>query len=64
MIQITLETKNTKTEVEFSPSADFITCLIPALLGALPCFIQSFMSCLSGSPAVGVYNPGDRPRCA
>jgi len=59
--QITSETVN--LDITFTPSADFITCLIPALLAALPAFINALMSCLAGQPPTGTYNPGTRLRC-
>jgi len=50
-------------DIEIKPSADFMTCMIPALLAALPAFITALMQCMSGGGTSGVYNPGDRKRC-
>lgn len=46
------------------PMQEILPCLFQALIAALPVFIQSFFSCISGRepPAAG-YKPGDRPRC-
>jgi hypothetical protein len=63
MCRITLETTLGKAEVEWTPRADFITCLIPALLAAVPAFLQSFMSCIAGGGSNTTYQPGDRVRC-
>jgi len=46
--------------------ADFVGCLMTALLAALPSFLENLMTCLRGNtpPAPGdAYKPGDRPRC-
>lgn len=40
---------------------DFIGCLIPALIAAIPAFLDSFMGCLAGTP--GGYSPSDAKRC-
>jgi len=63
MCNVTVTTQHLHTSIDLKPSADFVTCLIPALLAALPAFVQAFMSCLSGAPTTGEYTPGDRPRC-
>jgi len=63
MVQIEATNRAGKITIEFAPSADFITCLIPALLSAVPAFLQSFMTCISGGGSGGNYNPGDRKRC-
>jgi len=63
MARIQITGEHLHLNVEYEPSADFVTCLIPALLAALPAFIEAFMTCLSGSQDPGDYKPGDRPRC-
>jgi hypothetical protein len=40
---------------------DFLGCLIPALVAAVPAFLESFMRCLGGGSAG--YNPSDEKRC-
>lgn len=50
-------------DIEIHPSADFITCLLPALFAALPVFLDSFMSCLTTGGQPGTFNPGTRQRC-
>ena len=58
-----------QNEIEFAtgtplaqPQADFIGCLIPALLASVPTFLSAFMKCMSGG-GMG-YEPGDRDRCS
>lgn len=50
--------------VEVDAQQDFISCLMTAVIAALPCFLESFMKCLSGAngPSTG-HNPGNRARC-
>jgi len=46
--------------------ADFVGCLMTAVLEALPVFLASLMGCLSSAPTPGeddAYKPGDRTRC-
>jgi len=46
--------------------ADFVGCLMNAVLAALPVFLQSLMGCLAGGNNPGQhdeYKPGARPRC-
>jgi len=46
--------------------ADFIGCLFTGLIAALPCFLEAFLACLSGTgPGSGDddYDPGTRNRC-
>jgi hypothetical protein len=45
--------------------ADFMSCMLTALLAALPDFIASMMSCMAGStaPPAGGFDPGNRSRC-
>jgi hypothetical protein len=52
-----------KLAIDVAPSADFMSCLFPALIAAVPQFLQSFMSCISGGGSSTGYKPGDRPRC-
>lgn len=63
MCRVTLSSPTIKAELDVTPTADFITCLIPALLAALPAFINALMLCLAGEGTSGNYNPGDRVRC-
>lgn len=44
------------------PQADFIGCLIPALLASVPTFLDAFLSCMAGGSSG--YDPGDRNRCS
>jgi len=48
------------------PQADFISCLMSAVIAALPSFLEAFMGCLAGpgpSPGDDDYDPGTRNRC-
>lgn len=54
-------------EAHTPPNADaaFLQCLIPALVAALPYFLDAFFRCVAGdgqAPADD-YKPGHRPRC-
>jgi len=63
MAHVHIETRVAKIDLDLTPSADFITCLIPALIAAVPAFLSSFMQCISGGGTTGDYHPGDRIRC-
>jgi hypothetical protein len=47
------------------PRADFGSCLMPALLAALPPFLSALVDCMQGNSngGSGSYDPGDRRRC-
>jgi hypothetical protein len=40
---------------------DFLGCLIPALIAAIPAFLDSFISCIGGGSSS--YSPDDTKRC-
>ncbi len=63
MCKVTITSKNTQTSLDFTPSADFLNCAMGAVLAALPVFLQSLMSCLTGGASSDKYEPGDRLRC-
>ena len=63
MCRVTLEHPQMKLAIDVAPSADFMSCLFPALIAAVPSFLQSFMACVSGGGQSGNYKPGDRVRC-
>lgn len=63
MCRVTLEHPQMKLAVDVAPSADFMSCLFPALIAAVPQFLQSFMSCISGGGSSTEYQPGNRNRC-
>ncbi len=46
------------------PLQEMMSCLIPALLAALPAFLDAFFRCLreENGGSTG-YEPGDRRRC-
>jgi len=45
--------------------ADFMACLMSAVVAVLPEFISAMLQCMSGStaPPAGGFDPGDRKRC-
>jgi len=47
--------------------ADFVGCLLTAVLTAAPYFMSALLDCLTAPPepppADDSYNPGDRARC-
>jgi len=47
------------------PQADFMSCMLAAVLASLPTFLAAFMECLGsdGNGNPGTYEPGQRPRC-
>ena len=47
------------------PFQDMMTCLIPALLAALPAFLDAFFTCIRGENGQSDhdYRPGNRQRC-
>ena len=55
--------KSFNAEFDVTPSADFIQCLFPAVIAALPAFLESFMKCIAGAGTPDSHNPGDRKRC-
>jgi len=63
MCKITLETNQMKAATSIEPQADFMGCLLPALLQALPIFIQAFVECLGSGGTTTGYNPGGPKRC-
>ena len=45
--------------------ADFMACLMTAVIEVLPEFLSAMLKCMAGQadpPATG-YDPGNRPRC-
>jgi len=64
MASVIITTPNLTTEIVVTPSVDFMSCLFPALIAAVPAFLESFMKCLAGPPTTDEYNPGDRTRCS
>lgn len=64
MCKVAVTNQHMQATFEFKPSQDFVGCMIGATLAALPCFLESFMSCLAGGGSTGEYNPGERTRCS
>lgn len=63
MAQVTIETSTLDLQVVLTPRQDFMSCLIPALLTALPSFIEAYLKCLASGGTGGNYNPGGPDRC-
>lgn len=63
MPRITLETNDVNVEADLTISKDFISCLMTALIAAMPAFLEALMTCLAGQPNTGEHKPGDRFRC-
>jgi len=43
---------------------DFMACLVSSLVAAVPCFLEAFITCITGDgSSPGNYNPGTRQRC-
>lgn len=51
-----------KDALHATNSPRILTCLLPAIIAAMPAFLQAFMACLATGGS-GDYNPGDRNRC-
>lgn len=64
MCRLTLEHPQMKLAIDVAPSADFMTCMFPALIACVPVFLQSFMQCLTGGGNSNGFQPGDRKRCS
>jgi len=45
------------------PLADFVPCLLTALMAALPYFLEAFVACLTSQQPGADYKPGTRKRC-
>ncbi|HUT60293.1 MAG TPA: hypothetical protein VNA25_20805 [Phycisphaerae bacterium] len=63
MTKITLGTRNTNITMDIKINQDLFTCLIPALLAALPAFLDAFFKCIGGDGSSDKFKPGTRPRC-
>jgi len=63
MATLSVKTDAGQVDVDIDISADWLSCLIPALLAGLPAFLDAFMKCIAGGGASGDYNPGNRTRC-
>lgn len=64
MSKIILTNRHLQLELEVTPTADFIGCLLTGVMAALPAFLEAFMKCLAGGEGTTGYKPGDRDRCA
>jgi len=63
MCKCNIQSQNFKLETDITPSADFMSCLFPAVIAALPVFLEAFMRCIAGTPSDDQYRPGSRNRC-
>lgn len=63
-MKVQVETAKAKFAVELDAQQDFLSCMMTAVIAALPCFLEAFMKCLAGGngPSTG-FTPGDRGRC-
>lgn len=63
MSKITITSPHAQTTIDFTPTKEFLDCLLPAIIAAAPAFLQAFMQCLAPAETPPGYNPGDRRRC-
>ena len=63
MTKITIGSPNTEIQIDLKINQDLFTCLIPALLAALPAFLDAFFKCIGGDGSADEYKPGNRLRC-
>ncbi len=61
MCMCRFESEALKVNVQIDPQPNFVQCILPALMAALPVFLQAFMECVTGGASD--YQPGDRQRC-
>jgi len=63
MTKITIGTRNTDIVLDVKINQDLFTCLIPAVLAALPAFLDAFFACIGGDGSADQFRPGTRTRC-
>ena len=63
MCSVKIESPTLTASFDINPSADWLACLIPALIAGLPAFIDAFMKCIAAGNSGNGYTPGDRQRC-
>ena len=63
MPKLTLNDQEHKVTIDVDVSADWLSCLIPALLAGLPGFLDAFIACIGGDGSSDKFKPGTRPRC-
>ena len=63
MSKCTIQSPGLNVELDLKPRTDLLTCLVPALLAAMPAFIEAYMTCITAGSGSGNFKPGDRPRC-
>ena len=63
MTLITVGTRNADIKLDVKINQDLFTCLIPAVLAALPAFLDAFFKCMGGDGSADQFKPGARPRC-
>lgn len=64
MPTVTIDTGQETIKLEIDSKRDLATCLVPALIAAMPAFLDSYVKCITtGGGPPGEYKPGDRPRC-
>lgn len=63
MSRVEIDSTHFNAQVHLEPSQQFFDCLFPAVIAALPAFLEALMKCLAAPPSEGGHNPGDRIRC-
>ena len=63
MPQIILQSDDAQDQIRLAFPQAWTTCLITALMAALPHFLDAFVKCLTNSGDPDKFNPGDRQRC-
>ena len=63
-MKVQVDSPMAKFVVDFEAQQDFLSCMMTGVIAALPCFLEAFMKCLTGTngPSTG-HNPGNRARC-
>lgn len=62
MCVVRFENEALKVTLNVDPQQNFVQCILPALMAALPVFLQNFMECITGGTSG--HQPGNRQRCA
>lgn len=62
---MTLRIGNVQIEIKADDQQQFVSCLLTALLAAMPTFLNQLISCLTkgGGGTGGDYKPGEEARC-
>ena len=64
-MKFAIQSDKAKVQLEVDAQQDWTSCLMTALIAALPCFLDEFVKCLAGgNGGSSGFKPGDRDRCA